>query len=475
MVFSSLLFVFLFLTPNLIIYYMVKDKYRNAVLLVFSLVFYGWSSPKYLALLLVVVAVSFWFAIWVSKAQERGKSGKLWMILGCIVMLAILGVFKYTGFFLENIQFWTGFPKEVPEIVLPIGISFYTFQVLSYVVDVYRKDAPVQKKYWKLLLYAGLFHQCVAGPIVRYQTVADEIEHRKVNNADLAEGIRRFSIGLAKKAVLANSCATIADSLLPTSMQGLSAGSSAGLWLGMLAYMLQIYLDFAAYSDMAIGMGRMVGFHYLENFNYPYIAKSIQDFWRRWHISLSTFFRDYVYIPMGGSRVNTWKWLRNTVVVWFLTGMWHGASWNYILWGLYFCVFLIFEKFVLRKINLPAVIGHIYALIVVYFGWVLFKFEDIQLLGGVLAGMFGVGTSSWVQMNATTMLLNNCFFLPVAIVACTPLGRWLRDKIYQKAEEKGKYPVLMRLVDVFVPILLLAISVLALVGNSYNPFLYFQF
>ena len=249
-------------------------------------------------LLLGMTGVS-WFTARKIEEKEEKKDKRKWIIAECVVMLGLLGIFKYTGFFLENIKLLTGFPSEIPEIVLPIGISFYTFQLLSYVIDVYRGEVKAQQKYWKLLLYSSLFHQCIAGPIVRYQTVAEEIEERKITYNDLADGIRRFSVGLAKKAILANSCASVADTLLPAGIEGLSGVPTANLWLGMAFYMLQIYLDFSAYSDMAIGMGRMVGFHYLENFNYPYMAQSIQDFWRRWHISLSTFFRDYVYIPLG--------------------------------------------------------------------------------------------------------------------------------------------------------------------------------
>ena len=298
MVFSSLLFVFLFLTLNLVCYYSVKTiRQKNIVLLVFSLIFYAWGGAAYLLLLAGMAFWSWLCALMIEKNEEQ-KTRKLWMWAECLVLLGLLIFFKYMNFLTGNLSALIGFPKEATKIILPIGISFYTFQLLSYVVDVYRKEVAAQPAYWKLLLYCSLFHQCIAGPIVRYQTVASEIDDRKVTLTDLTNGIRRFSIGLAKKAILANGCASVADTLLANTQ----SATTAGLWLGMLFYMLQIYLDFSAYSDMAIGMGQMVGFHYLENFNYPYSSVSVQDFWRRWHISLSSFFRDYVYIPLGGSR-----------------------------------------------------------------------------------------------------------------------------------------------------------------------------
>lgn len=474
MVFSSLLFLFGFLCLQLICYFLVGKRFQNGVLLVFSLIFYAWCGPKYLLLLMTATGVS-WLCAWlIDEDQSAGGTGRRWLILDCVLLLSILAVFKYTGFFLENIQAVWGIPERIPEIVLPLGISFYTFQLLSYTIDVYRKTATVQKKYWKLLLYAGLFHQCVAGPIVRYQTIAGEIEHRRITTEDLAEGIRRFSVGLAKKAILANGCAQAADMILPVASAAVSGSSAAGLWIGMFFYMLQIYLDFSAYSDMAIGMGRMVGFHYLENFNYPYLAKSVRDFWRRWHISLSTFFRDYVYIPMGGSRVRIWKWIRNMITVWFLTGLWHGASWNYILWGLYFCIFLLAER-LLRKIHWPRLLKHLYALIVIFFGWVLFRFENLELLWSVLKGMFGIGTSALWNTETLILLQNHLFFLIAAVIACTPLGHWIRSRVYLRAGIQKRSSYLMQWTDLVTPVLLLFFSACALVGNSYNPFLYFQF
>lgn len=473
MVFSSLIFLFVFLVLNLTIYLLVNDRYKNKVLLVFSLIFYAWGGPKYLLLLVGETFASWFFALRIQNSRDD-RSRKLYMAGECIVLLGLLGYFKYAVFFLENFQALFGIPEVIPNIVLPIGISFYTFQLLSYVVDVYRGEIHAQPAFWKLLLYSSLFHQCIAGPIVRYETVANEIDNRKVTQTDIYVGVRRFCIGLAKKSILANSCAAVADSLILPGSNALAAQSALGLWLGIFAYMLQIYLDFSAYSDMAIGMGRMVGFRYLENFNYPYIAKSVQDFWRRWHISLSTFFRDYVYIPLGGSRCSTVKYIRNMAVVWFLTGMWHGASWNYILWGIYYLVFLLLERFVIKD-RIPGVLKYVYTLLVVFFGWVIFKFENLGDLGTAFAGLFGIGTNGFIGMDVSTLFLSNIFLLAFSVIACTPLGKMIRQSLLRYGSSNKVAFTVFNITELIVPPLLLILSVLALIGNSYNPFLYFQF
>lgn len=473
MVFSSLIFLFVFLVLNLTIYLLVNDRHKNKVLLVFSLIFYAWGGPKYLLLLVGETFTSWFFALRIQNSQDDRRR-KLYMAGECIVLLGLLGYFKYAVFFLENFQALFGIPEVIPNIVLPIGISFYTFQLLSYVVDVYRGEIHAQPAFWKLLLYSSLFHQCIAGPIVRYETVANEIDNRKVTQTDIYVGVRRFCIGLAKKSILANSCAAVADSLILPGSNALAAQSALGLWLGIFAYMLQIYLDFSAYSDMAIGMGRMVGFRYLENFNYPYIAKSVQDFWRRWHISLSTFFRDYVYIPLGGSRCSTVKYIRNMAVVWFLTGMWHGASWNYILWGIYYLVFLLLERFVIKD-RIPGVLKYVYTLLVVFFGWVIFKFENLGDLGTAFAGLFGIGTNGFIGMDVSTLFLSNIFLLAFSVIACTPLGKMIRQSLLRYGSSNKVAFTVFNITELIVPPLLLILSVLALIGNSYNPFLYFQF
>ena len=473
MVFSSLVFLFLFLAIHLFVYHIVDEKYRNLVLLVSSLIFYSWGGPRYLVLLMGNTLASWGFALLIERAETQAKR-KLWLVAECVVLLGVLGIFKYLGFFCANFQAIFGVPEMIPEIVLPIGISFYTFQLISYVVDVYRGEIDAQPSYWKLLLYSSLFHQCIAGPIVRYQTVAEQIDERRPTKNDIYYGVRRFSIGLAKKAVLANSCASVADTLLPIGEAGLATQTTTGYWLGMLFYALQIYLDFSAYSDMAIGMGRMVGFKYLENFNYPYQAVSIQDFWRRWHISLSSFFRDYVYIPLGGSRCSTAKYVRNIFIVWFLTGMWHGASWNYILWGLYFAVFLLLEKFVIKD-RMPRVAGHVYALVVVYFGWVLFKFENFGELGMVLAGMFGLAGGGFTGLEVHTLFLQNIFLMLFCFVACTEAGKRLHKALFNAAQRSDVALAIYGITEAITPVILLVVAVAALAGASYNPFIYFQF
>ena len=376
MVFSSLLFLYAFLPLNLLFYVLARGiRMKNAVMLLFSLVFYAWGEPKYVLLLIGMTLADWVFALIMDKA--RSSAGRRAALIGaCVVNLGLLGVFKYGTFAMENLHSLTGFPSVIPEIALPIGISFYTFQLLSYVVDVYRREVPAQRDFAKLLTYVSLFHQCIAGPIVRYQDVAEEILYRKVSLTEISRGIGRFTTGLGKKALLANTCGSLADSLLLTdavasnaalltdNVATLAARPALGLWIGVLCYMLQIYLDFSAYSDMAIGMGLMIGFHYKENFDYPYVSRSVTEFWRRWHISLSSFFRDYVYIPLGGNRKGTARTIFNLLVVWFLTGLWHGASWNFVLWGLYFFVFLVVEKLFLRRVleKLPSFFTHLYLL-----------------------------------------------------------------------------------------------------------------
>ena len=473
MVFSSLVFLFLFLAIHLFVYHMVDERYHNVVLLVSSLIFYSWGGPRYLVLLMGNTLASWGFALLIERSDSPGKR-KLWLVAECVVLLGVLGIFKYLGFFCANFQAIFGVPELIPEIVLPIGISFYTFQLISYVVDVYRGEIDAQPNYWKLLLYSSLFHQCIAGPIVRYQTVAEQIDERRPTKNDIYYGVRRFSIGLAKKAVLANSCAAVADTLLPIGDASLATQTTTGYWLGMLFFGLQIYLDFSAYSDMAIGMGRMVGFRYLENFNYPYQAVSIQDFWRRWHISLSSFFRDYVYIPLGGSRCSKAKYVRNIFIVWFLTGMWHGASWNYILWGLYFAVFLLLEKFVIRG-RMPRIAGHVYALVVVYFGWVLFKFENFAELGMVLAGMFGLAGGGFTGLEVHTLFMQNIFLMLFCFIACTELGKRLHKALFDAAQRNDIVLTIYGITEAITPVILLIIAVAALAGASYNPFIYFQF
>ena len=487
MVFSSLLFVYAFLPLCLIAYGVARNiKAKNIVLLIFSLIFYTWGEPVYVLLLLSMTFCDWLFALGIEKSGDSGKKRKILLILTCIVNLGLIGVFKYTGFVLTNVQSIFGVPEVIPKIILPIGISFYTFQLLSYAIDVYRKEVPAQKNFFWLLLYSSLFHQCIAGPIVRYKDVQREITDRKPLPQEITAGIMRFTTGLAKKALLANNCGTLADTLLiadtliattpDVALTELSSRSVAGLWLGVLFYMLQIYLDFSAYSDMAIGMGMMMGFHFKENFQYPYTAKSVTDFWRKWHISLGSFFRDYVYIPLGGNRKGKIRTYFNILVVWLLTGLWHGASWNFVLWGLFFCIFLIIEKIGLLKIlnKIPAIFSHIYLLIVVYFGWILFRFSDFRFIPVVLKGMFGANGNPLTDFETKTTLMGNIFFIVVALIAVTPLVKTIFAKLKPNKERRLLH-VTYTLGETVLPLVLLLLSTLALVGDKYNPFLYFQF
>ena len=475
MVFSSLLFVYLFLPCCLLFYFIFKDiRVRNVILLIFSLVFYAWTNPKYILLLVAMVFINWCCAVGIDS-NGRKRVRRRWLVIDLIGCLTILGIFKYLGFASTILQSFTGFPKEIIQIALPIGISFYTFQLISYTVDVYRGEIPAERNFFIVLLYAGLFHQCIAGPIVRYQDVADEIEYRAIDPEELAKGVTRFAVGLAKKTLLANTCAKVFDQLVP--LDSVSQCSALALWLGMLFFMFQIYLDFSAYSDMAIGMGLMTGFHFKENFNYPYTGNSITDFWRRWHISLSTFFRDYVYIPLGGNRCSKGRQIFNLFIVWFLTGMWHGASTNYIMWGLFFFVFLVIEKlFLLDVVNsLPKIVGHVYMLIVVFFGWIIFKFEDLGVMGTVFKGMFCANGNAFTSYETGTIFMNYIFFLVLCIVAVTP---FIRDvgMLLNKIGSRYKGMLIFKsAIDIVVPVVLLVLSTMALAGNSYNPFLYFQF
>lgn len=483
MVFSSLLFVFAFLVVSYALYAIMPGiRSRNAVLLLFSLIFYAWGGPALLLLLVGMTLVCYISGRLIERHHARRK---LWLILTLVICLGLLAVFKYTGFFLSNLQAIIGLPENIPNITLPIGISFYTFQLLSYVIDVYRGEVRAQKKFWLLLLYASLFHQCIAGPIIRYSDVNEELENRRVTRDDTAHGITRFACGLAKKAILANGCAAIVADMVekPASLASVPA---MGILLAAVCYTLEIYLDFSAYSDMAIGMGLMIGFHYRENFNYPYVADSVTDFWRRWHISLSTFFRDYVYIPLGGNRVGKLKHVFNLFAVWFLTGLWHGASWNFVLWGLYYFVFLLIEKFIFRISRNPSrgilrILRTAYTLVVVLFGWMLFYYTDLSELLTAFKGLFTLNGNAISNLTVQTTLSGNVIFLVVAMLACTPMipaiGR-LFERLRAKKQAAGFSQILVVAYDfvtALIPVGLVFLSLLCLVGDSYNPFLYFQF
>ena len=489
MVFSSLIFIYAFLPLTLLVYaFCKKNQTRNYILLAASIVFYTWGEPVYVLILIGMTFLDWVSALIIQNACEKERSKKLVLVISVTLNLLIIGFFKYTGFLLSNIQAVLGVPEVIPEILLPIGISFYTFQLISYVVDVYKGEVPAQKKFTYLLLYSSLFYQCIAGPIVRYSDVQKEIENRRIDFTEVCEGITRFSIGLGKKALIANVCGSLSDQLLVSTafmsspetaaaaLSELSSRSAIGILFGVFFYMLQIYLDFSAYSDMAIGMGLMVGFHFKENFNYPYTAKSITDFWRRWHISLSTFFRDYVYIPLGGNRKGKIKTYRNLVIVWFLTGLWHGASWNFVLWGLFFFVFLAIEKAGFSKIlkTAPTFLSRAYTLIVVYFGWILFRFSDFKFIPIVLKGLVGLNGNGFIDFETKALLTSNLFFIVVAIAAVTPITKKAKEFFISKCDTEKKKKA-YEIISIALPVIILILSTLSLVGDSYNPFLYFQF
>ena len=481
LVFSSLIFVFLFFVANIITQAVVTDiRKKNIVMLSFSLVFYAWAGVQYVPLLLGMTFICWISALLISRRQ-RQKEKKRVLVVCIALVLLILGIFKYTGFFLRNVQVLFGFPEVIPEILLPIGISFYTFQLLSYVIDVYRGDAEVQEKYWLLLLYASLFHQCIAGPIVRYRDVYQDILHRRVKRTELSRGITRFAIGLAKKAVLANGCAAVVRDVFGIAQDAdLTAAivqrtPVTGMWLVMLAYTMFIYLDFSAYSDMAIGMGLMCGFHYKENFNYPYVADSVTDFWRRWHISLSSFFRDYVYIPLGGNRCSKGRHIFNLFVVWGLTGMWHGPSWNFILWGLYYFVFLVVEKYLVDTGRIPRVLRHVLTLLIVGFGWMIFRFDESGQLGAALKGLFGLNGNDFTALSSRLVFQNNLFFLLFCVFAVTPLAKLIGNMLKNLSQQNTIWLHVYGVLDAGFPLLLLLLSMMALAGKQYNPFIYFRF
>ena len=494
MVFSSLFFVFAFLVISYGIYLLVSILHvrrarrsnngeissedrgkminsQNIILLISSLIFYTWGGPPLVLLLALMTFICYAGAIAIeNQRDEKTKTAFTWIICG--ICLALLFVFKYANFAIDTFKSIFSLGGDTVSIALPIGISFYTFQLISYVIDVKRGDAPAEKKYWVLLLYASLFHQCIAGPIVRYADVNHDIHNRKISLEETSRGFMRFGTGLAKKAILANGCAAIADSLIVFNADKLASTPSFGIILGMLCYMLQIYLDFSAYSDMAIGMGLMIGFHYKENFNYPYIADSVTDFWRRWHISLSSFFRDYVYIPLGGNRVGVPRQILNLLCVWALTGFWHGASWNYLLWGLYYFLFLILEKFIIKPRKNPPLWEKLprilLTLIIVFFGWMLFKFEDLSLLGTALASMF---TNPFTNTATTLKLTENVFFIVLCAIACTPVIPKINSLLCRT--KYGSYA--STAIQAICPMILIILSAFALAGDTYNPFLYFQF
>ena len=466
MVFSSLTFLFIFLPIVLLLYFIVNDKYKNYILLFFSLLFYSWGEPKYVLLMIVSIVVNYVFAKFIDKTNKKIKRKSL-LIVSILFNVGLLFYFKYLNFTLESINniFNTSIP--IHKIILPIGISFYTFQILSYVIDVYRKKVKVQNNIFVLGTYISFFPQLIAGPIVRYETIEKQLLKRNHSIESFCKGFKIFIIGLSKKVLIANNVAFIADTIFNNYSN--QTNLSIVLVFAVLAYTLQIYYDFSGYSDMAIGLGKIFGFDFDENFNYPYISTSITDFWKRWHISLSTWFKDYVYIPLGGNKCSKIKWVRNFVIVWLLTGIWHGANWNFIIWGIYYCVILLLEKVLFKGFSkyIPKIIRWLYAFILINFGWLIFRIENLNTLTNIFMNIIrfnNSGVKEFILNNYS--LLDNIAFFMLGIIFMFPIA-----KILKKYQDNT-------IIDFALNVILIALFVLSiccLINNSYNPFIYFRF
>jgi alginate O-acetyltransferase complex protein AlgI len=472
MVFSSILFLFRFLPIALLLYFAAPGKWKNLVLFVLSLFFYAWGEPVYVGLMLFSTVVDYVHGRLVEKLKSENKNRKAKMVVASsvIINLALLCFFKYADFLIANVNTLLGVSVKQLNLALPIGISFYTFQTMSYTIDVYRGDAKAQKNIVSFGTYVALFPQLIAGPIVRYKTVSEQMENRRTSVEGFSYGVYRFVTGLGKKVLLANNIG-----LLWEEMSALgSEGTVLSAWIGMIAYAFQIYFDFSGYSDMAIGLGAMFGFHFDENFNYPYQSKSITEFWRRWHISLGTWFREYVYIPLGGNKKGKAVWLRNLLIVWALTGIWHGASWNFMAWGLYFGILLILEKLFLLKVlkKLPAVFGHIYTLVLVLFSWALFAFDDISRGIAYIGRMAGLGAAGFADSHALYALCSYGILLIVMLLGSTEYPKILAGWLYERFAGAGAVQTILR--NVFLAAVFV-LSVAYIVDASYNPFLYFRF
>lgn len=467
MLFSSVSFLYYFLPITLILYFVSKDKYKNIILLLASLFFYFYGEPKYTVLMLISAFSAYIHGILIEKFREKGYS-KLFLVSGLVVSLGILIVFKYMDFIIKNINYISNSNITLLRLVLPIGISFYTFQGLSYIVDVYKKDAKVCRSFVDFATYVCLFPQLIAGPIVRYTTIEDELKNRTHSFDKFAYGVNRFVVGLAKKVILANNLGMIVDIMTKSNEK-----SVLSYWMVAIFFSLQIYYDFSGYSDMAIGLGRMFGFDFLENFNYPFISKSIKEFWRRWHISLSSFFRDYVYIPLGGNRVSRVRWIFNLLIVWSLTGLWHGDSWNFILWGLYFALLLIIENLFLQNIlsKLPALIQHIYAKFFIIISFVIFNNENIKDLWSSLYNMFNFRGLDLYNDFSTYYLKSYTVLLIVSVIGATPILK----NIIQKINKNVTGQKVISTINPILNIVLLVVVTAYLIDGSFNPFLYFRF
>lgn len=463
MLFSSVFFLFYFLPVVLLLYFIVPKKVKNYVLLVASIFFYSWGEPIYVFLMIFSAIFNYFMAIDIGRARAKKRSSKSTLIYTVIVNLFILSFFKYYGFLMDTINDVFGLEIKYTSLALPIGISFYTFQALSYIFDVYRGNVKIQINPIKFTLYLALFPQLIAGPIVKYKDIAEQLDDRQVSLEKFGSGAMRFIIGLGKKVLLANNIGAIYDVIMDTPEQT----AVLTYWIGIIAYTLQIYFDFSGYSDMAIGLGKMFGFEFMENFNYPYISKTVTEFWRRWHISLSTWFREYVYIPLGGNRVSVPRHIFNLLVVWSLTGLWHGANWNFVVWGLYYGFLLIVEKYFLGKYleKAPTWARHIYTLLIVIIGWVFFSSENLTAAWEYLQVMFGFGGVAFANVNTMYLLKTNFLLLAIGCVVATPEPIKQFDTLCNRRGILGVALIL----GIFV------ISVAYLIFSTYNPFLYFRF
>lgn len=468
MVFSSVLFLFYFLPFVLAIYFISPRKYRNIILFISSLIFYSWGEPKYIWIMLFSTILDYTCGWYIDLYRGKGDlvKSKIWLVVSVVVNLGMLSIFKYSDFVIASINnvFNLGIP--LLKLTLPIGISFYTFQTMSYSIDVFRGDTKVQRNIISFGTYVTLFPQLIAGPIVRYQTVAEEIDDRVESFELIGEGIKRFVLGLGKKVLLANNIGMLWDGVSKLELSNISVLTA---WLGIIAFGFQIYFDFSGYSDMAIGLGKIFGFNFLENFNYPYMSKSITEFWRRWHISLGTWFKEYLYIPLGGNRVGRYKYLRNVLIVWMLTGIWHGASWNFAIWGLYFGIVLMIEKLFLYKFleKIPSYLSRIYTLLLVLISWVIFAFDSISKGFDYIKILFGYGDVQLFNHSSLYLLYTNILLFIILGIGSTDIPK----KIWDYAKKKYKLITIENLLLFFV----LLLSVAYLVDQTYNPFLYFRF
>lgn len=468
MLFSSIVFLFSFLPAVMILYYLLPVRFRNVILLLASLVFYAWGEPVYLFLMLLSILFNYFSGLDIARNLQDKRAAKRSLVFNLIINLAVLGFFKYEGFVLDTLNGILPVHISYHALPLPIGISFYTFQILSYIIDVYRGNVKVQTNLPNFALYVTMFPQLIAGPIVQYADVDEQLASREVSRTKFGEGSMYFIRGLAKKVLLANT-----SGMIFTEVSGLAKGNIAVMtaWLGAFAYMFQIYFDFSGYSDMAIGLGKMFGFEFNMNFNYPYVSKSITEFWRRWHISLNSWFRDYVYIPLGGNRVSKIKHIRNLLIVWFLTGLWHGAAWNFVAWGLYYGVILIIEKYLLSPVldRLPDVVRHIYSIVLVVIGWVLFFSSSFGQAADYIRVMFGAGAHGFADRESMYLLTSNLILWLILIFGSTPLVHFRYEHMLRTKKWNTT------IINSVVYAALFIVCIAYLVTETYNPFLYFRF